>query len=622
MTKTLLIAAVTIFCFFKLSGQPAPAKYGKIDMADIEMKVYDRDTTAEAVILCDYGVFNPSTFEFQRLLRIKILKKEGSYVVNRAYHINGLGSVKGCTYNLVDGQIIESKLKNESIFKEEVIPGRYRYRITMPDVRVGTIVEVQYSFTGLPMEWNFQDRVPVRLSELRIPVSADFTIQKAFFGFEPLSVNETGRWVAKNMPALRPEPYINSLVNYLNRAEIELSSIDIPGYWFYLTTTWEAVNIFLLEHKYFGESVKGLGLFLNDDAKSIKSLSIPEFEKMKAACDTVRRRIKWNEIESVFTTSETGFTYKKGSGNSADVNIILVQLLKKIGFDAFPIALSTRENGIISPSFPTINKFNYVIAGVKYNGKDYLFDATDPYLPAGMLPFRVLNGRGRIIDERYSNWIDLVPPCDQKETAYFDMKVDEFGELTGFITYTKNDYDAYYFRKDYKSHNSESEYLNEIESKFPGLTIINCKYKDLDSIQKPVIETYNVSLSGYSDIIGDMISINPLMIERMDTNPFKLEKRKYPIDFGHSIKKRIVMNLVFPEGYEVLEVPKPCNLILPEKSAQFTYNTTINGNSIQMTCNFSVNKTLFVESEYEMVKEFYNQVISKQKEVILLKQKL
>jgi len=200
--------------------------------------------------------------------------------------------------------------------------------------------------------------------------------------------------------------------------------------------------------------------------------------------------------------------------------------------------------------------------------------------------------------------------------------VDEFGELTGFITYTKNDYDAYYFRKDYKSHNSESEYLNEIESKFPGLTIINCKYKDLDSIQKPVIETYNVSLSGYSDIIGDMISINPLMIERMDTNPFKLEKRKYPIDFGHSIKKRIVMNLVFPEGYEVLEVPKPCNLILPEKSAQFTYNTTINGNSIQMTCNFSVNKTLFVESEYEMVKEFYNQVISKQKEVILLKQKL
>jgi len=622
MTKTLLIAAVTIFCFFKLSGQPAPAKYGKIDMADIEMKVYDRDTTAEAVILCDYGVFNPSTFEFQRLLRIKILKKEGSYVVNRAYHINGLGSVKGCTYNLVDGQIIESKLKNESIFKEEVIPGRYRYRITMPDVRVGTIVEVQYSFTGLPMEWNFQDRVPVRLSELRIPVSADFTIQKAFFGFEPLSVNETGRWVAKNMPALRPEPYINSLVNYLNRAEIELSSIDIPGYWFYLTTTWEAVNIFLLEHKYFGESVKGLGLFLNDDAKSIKSLSIPEFEKMKAACDTVRRRIKWNEIESVFTTSETGFTYKKGSGNSADVNIILVQLLKKIGFDAFPIALSTRENGIISPSFPTINKFNYVIAGVKYNGKDYLFDATDPYLPAGMLPFRVLNGRGRIIDERYSNWIDLAPPCDQKETAYCDMKLDEFGELTGFITYTKNDYDAYYFRKDYKSHNSESEYLNEIESKFPGLTIINCKYKDLDSIQKPVIETYNVSLSGYSDIIGDMISINPLMIERMDTNPFKLEKRKYPIDFGHSIKKRIVMNLVFPEGYEVLEVPKPCNLILPEKSAQFTYNTTINGNSIQMTCNFSVNKTLFVESEYEMVKEFYNQVISKQKEVILLKQKL
>jgi len=622
MIKTILATTLGLFLVLSfLSGQPAPARYGKIDMADLEMKVYDRDTTAEAVILCDYGVFNSATLDFQRLLRIKVLKKEGSGIVNRVYAITGTGSIKGCTYNLLDGQIVESKLKNESIYKEEVRQGRYRYRVTMPDVRVGSVVEILYTFPLLPNEWNFQDVVPVRWSELRIPNNPYVTFQKVFYGFEPLYVNEPGRWVTKDMPALRPEPYINSLVNYLNRAEIELSSIDVPGYMTFFTTTWDAVNTFLLQHKYFGECVKGMGLFLNDDVKAIKALNLTDLEKMKAACDTVRRKVKWNEIESLYTSGESNFMYKKGSGNAADVNIILVLLLKKLGFEAFPVALSTRENGLISPAFPTIDKLNYVIAGVRYNGKDYLFDATDPYTPAGMIPFRALNGRGRIINDKYSDWIDLVPSGDQKEMVFFDMKIDENGELSGKVTYTKNDYEAYYFRKNYKSHNSHEEYINNLESKFPGLTINDCIYTDLDSLRKPAVETIDLSLSGYADMIGDMISFNPLMIEKMDSNPFKLDKRKYPIDYGHSIKKRIILNLTIPEGYEVSEVPTPCNLVLPDKSAQFTYNTSVKGSSVQMVCNFNINKTLFVESEYQIVKEFYNQVIAKQQEVIMLKKK-
>ncbi|HEX2395450.1 MAG TPA: DUF3857 domain-containing protein [Bacteroidales bacterium] len=622
MTKTILFTAVSLICIFNLvTGQPAPAKYGKIDMADLEMKVYDRDTTAEAVILCDYGVFNSATLDFQRLLRIKVLKKEGTDIVNRVYYITGQGSVKGCTYNLVDGQIVESKLKNESIFKEEVRDDRYRYRITMPDVRAGSVVEILYSFPLLPGEWSFQDRVPVRWSELRIPSNPYVTFQKVFYGFEPLYINEPYRWVAKDMPALRPEPYINSIVNYLNRAEFELSSIDIPGYMRFFTTSWDAVNTFLLDNKYFGEPLKGLGMFLNEDAKAIKELNLPELARMKAACDLVRQKIKWNDIESLYTTGEISFAYKKGSGNSADVNIILVHLLKKLDLDAFPVALSTRENGLISPAFPTIDKLNYVIAGVKFNGKNYLFDATDPYTPAGLLPFRALNGRGRIIDDEYSGWIDLIPACDEKETVYIDMKIDETGLLKGTISYTDYDYDAWYFRKNYKSYNSQNEYLNSLESQYPGLTIEKCTFTDIDSLMKPVVETYEVSLSGYSDLIGDMISLNPLMIERLESNPFKLEKRKYPIDYGHCIKKRIILSLLLPEGFEVSEVPLPSTITLPDKSAQFTYNISNKGNSIQMICNFNINKTLFVESEYALIKEFYNQVIAKQKEVILLKKK-
>ncbi len=66
MKKPVFLCLIAIFIEIASYGQPAPARYGKIDMADLEMKVYDKDTTAEAVILCDYGEFNPTTLRFYK----------------------------------------------------------------------------------------------------------------------------------------------------------------------------------------------------------------------------------------------------------------------------------------------------------------------------------------------------------------------------------------------------------------------------------------------------------------------------------------------------------------------------------------------------------------------------
>ena len=620
-TFLIVITSLSALACFSSFGQPVPARYGKIDQADLEMKVYPLDTTAEAVILCDYGEFNQNTFEFLRLLRMKVLKKEGSDIVNRVLNVDGMGSIKGCTYNLVNGEVVESKLKNESIFRERVRDDRYLYRITMPDVRVGSVVEIQYSFPLLPSEWLFQDHIPVRWSELRIQDSPYVTFQKVFYGFQPLYINTAGRWVGKDMPALRTEPYMNSLSNYLTKVEIELSNITIPGYYRFFTTSWDAVNKYLLNHQNFGVAL-GIGIFLSEDAKSIKESTLSDLDKMKSAYDLIRKKIKWNDGISLYTSGDLGTAYRKGSGNSADVNLMLVQLFKKLDFETFPVALSTRENGIISPSFPTIDKLNYVIAGVKYNGKNYYFDATEPNLPAGMLPFRALNGKGRIISEKYSDWVDLSPAFDQKETVFCNMELDASGEIKGKIMCTNNDYSAYYFRNEFKGFNSPDEYVRDLESKSPGLTVNSSLFGDIDSLYKPVHEEYEVSLTGSADVMGDMISVNPMLIQRMEDNPFKLETRKYPIDYGHMIKKKYVIKLVLPEGYEATDFPKPCSIALPDKSARFIYQAGCTGNFVQVTTSFEINKTLYLETEYKLLKEFYNQVIAKQAEVIMVKKKI
>lgn len=184
------------------------------------------------------------------------------------------------------------------------------------------------------------------------------------------------------------------------------------------------------------------------------------------------------------------------------------------------------------------------------------------------------------------------------------------------------DYEAYYFRNNYKSYNSQDEFIKDLESNFPGLTVNSSSFENIDSLSKPVKEKYEVSFTNYANIIGDMISITPMLMERKESNPFKLETRKYPIDYGHPVKSRYILNLAIPDGYEVAELPKSCNLVLPDKAAGFVYQVVQNGNVVQLNTNFEINKTVFTESEYLLVKEFYNQVIAKQSEVILFKKKI
>jgi ATP-dependent DNA ligase len=46
------------------------------------------------------------------------------------------------------------------------------------------------------------------------------------------------------------------------------------------------------------------------------------------------------------------------------------------------------------------------------------------------------------------------------------------------------------------------------------------------------------------------------------------------------------------------------------------------GNTVSVTSNFQINKNLYVQGEeYANLREFYNQVISKQAEQIVLKKK-
>lgn len=619
MKKFLFFSVLEAICLCSVFADKPPAKFGKVSKEELEMKIYDKDTSAPAVILCDYGYFDGIQFQFTRLTRIKILKKEGLSWSNYVLPTESKSEVRGITFRLEGANVVEDKLDKKSVFLERVTENRYRTRVAMPNVQVGSVIDIEYYFTGFPSEWKFQETIPVVWSELIIEESQYLRYQKNFFGYEQLFYTSGSRWIARDMPAFKEEPYINSASNYLTKFEFDILDINFPGFYRSFTNTWDNVAQRLRENDYFGKAIKG-SAYLNGLAKEISEKNLSEEQKIEAAYNAIRENMKWNGIHSLTTSfTEMIFSFKKKSGNSADINIMLLQLLDKLGFEVYPVVLSTRDNGVLSPINPSLNKLNHVIVYVKTSKESLLIDATEDYMPYSLIPFKCINWQGRLIEKEKNEWIELKTKGKDKLIRVYNLALTDDLTMTGEMICDRFDYAAYDFRKDFGSYNSRDEFLTELERKNPGLKITSCDIENIDSLSKPVKERYRMTLANQVENAGNEFYLYPFVGEKWKENPFRNSLRKYPVDFGYKIEHMEVFSYTLPDNFEVVSLPQSLKISLPDNAASFICDFKLINKQLLINTKLLVNKEMFLPAEYPGLREFYDQMIKKQSEPIVLK---
>jgi hypothetical protein len=121
---------------------------------------------------------------------------------------------------------------------------------------------------------------------------------------------------------------------------------------------------------------------------------------------------------------------------------------------------------------------------------------------------------------------------------------------------------------------------------------------------------------------ASILYINPVVHLRVDENPFRLEDRVYPVDFGKASERTLICNISIPENYLADELPKPKVVLLPNNGGKFTYNVQVVGKTINVISILSINQSLFTQLEYKGLREFYDLVVSKHAEQIVLKKKI
>lgn len=649
MRKIILVLLFPVFVFAQ------DYDLGKVTIQELNQKQHPTDTSAVAAIMFDKGKtsFNYNSDEGFYLMtevetKIKVYKKGGLDWANKEipYFVGGntLENViinKAFTYNLVNGKIEKTKLTNDGEFKENVNKKWKSIKITMPNVKEGSIIEYKYTikspYLSNLQDWKFQKTIPVNFSEYKTIVPEYFTYN--FYSRGNIKLNsetksksntvelsdrsrmtylETITIVnAKDVPAMIEEEYSNNLENYLSNIQYQLATIKYPNELLKtLSETWEDVAKNINSNNTFGEELKKDNYFEDDYISLVNGKNFTDQEKITVVYDFVKKHYKWNETYGVYTDVGVNKAYKEKVGNVAEINFTLIAMLRKAGIKANPVLLTTRSQPI--NLFPTTTAFNYVICGIEIDDKIVFLDATDKNLKQDVLPTRALNYIGRLVRENSTSIeVDLSPKVHSKRTTMIFASVDNEG-IKGNIKEILTQNRAYNFR-DKNGSVSEEAYLENIEKNMPGFEILEYKMENKFNPEEPLKEDYNFVSTNEIEVINDKLFFKPLLFFAIDENPFKQEKRDYPIDFKYPIHDNYTLTYNLPQGYVVESMPEKINIAIEDNLGSFSFLIGQTGNKIQIVSNFYVNSAIFSADYYESLKAFYNQVYLKMNEKIVLK---
>ncbi len=646
MNRLLLLALMT--CTLTVSAQKSPMKYGDIPIEDLNMTVYDKDSSAAAVVLFDYGKAYVSinninaTLNYERHVRIKILKKDGlgnADVGILLYHSGAaeekVSNLKATTYNLENGKVVETKMDKSGIFKEKFNRNYNLQKFTFPNVKEGSIIEYTYTvlseFLANFPNWQFQRNIPVRHSEYWAHIPEFFVMEKYMQGYllvtnyEIKDRTQSGynekahHWLVKDAPAFKKEPYMTSEEDYVSKINFALAYINFPGSPSReIMGSWEKLKTELLESESFGKIISGSG-FLKKTVEEVTAGKIEPLQKIEAIHSYIKQTLEWDGTRDLYADNlKKVFEVKKGT--AADINLALASMLTKAGLEVDMVLLSTRSHGFIRKQYPMEDQLDYVVCVVRLEGKPVFLDATEKYIPVGVLPERCLNGEGLIVSSRNFGWIALDTKTKSRTAYSTDLILNAAGELSGKLNISFDGYDALETRDEYFTDGEES-YLKDFRDEQSKWQIEKSAFENMKDINKAAKEIHELQINEHTSLAGDVIYLNPFVIAQLEKNPFTSETREYPVDYGSLQETIYSCRITLPDGFTVDEIPQSKIFMLPGNAAKYLYNVALTGNVISITSSFQINRTLFAQTDYPNLREFYNQVVAKEAEQIVLKKK-
>lgn len=656
MKKSLLFIIALVVSGFAAQAQtiPVSGKFGSISKEELEMTTYAPDTSAAAVILytkrtVSIAFDTGSTIKRKdtRLVRYKVLKDSGKecgdfHLLCYSDHgVEYISDIKGASYNLESGKTVVSKLNKKQIFTEKETDKLDKTSFSVPDVKVGSVVEVQITFISTRY-WDIgtlwtQFDYPVNSGELIVDYTSFFRFNRMVLGYRPFDdmdkkiINKSvavgggesaavetivEKYVTRDVPALKQEKYCFYPNQTRMGVDYDLREVSVPGsYYKDYSSTWGKIDQQLIEGGLLNECRKSLKF--TDDVKVAIAGESDECKTLETVRKMVLERVRWNKKNNRFPNTDKAV--REGEGDAADICGVMASVLNAIGYTAVPVLIKTRDMGVLADFHVTSDAYNAMILQITTpSGAVWYTDVARPYTYLNVLPasFRVNKARAISFDKTGS-WVDLSNLGRNFHNQQTIAKVSADGVISGKISINGSDGVAMDMKNTYLDETDKEKYLDAIEKEL-GVEVSDYSFKgDKDWSAKASL---TLDFTADAVVAGDYIYLKPFFNQLNSDTAFKEPERKSPIDFDYPEDIKLTCSFTIPEGYVIEELPTNTQYTLDIAGSKMLVKyVPFNSNTVMISYIYSRKAMLVRETQYEPLRKYWEQLSNVGNATIVLK---
>jgi hypothetical protein len=677
MRKLFILCAFLLLFLSPVHSQQATTatiepnlKYGKPSKEELSLTSYAPDTTATAIYLfhqgqSDFVYHDGFQLTTEHWVRIKILKPQGvSYAdVSVPYYSptdrdegqERASDIEGCSYNMENGKCIKTSMKRESISFERINNLYKMIKFSLPAVKEGTVIEYHYKlysdyFSHID-NWMMQEELPMLYNQYKITIPHVFIYNIELRGKDYIqvkqrdsSIHATEReggsvggvskdftvsaqettFTSRNLPAIRQdEPYCWCPEDYKVQVSFDLQGTQFtPNEYKPYSQKWEDVDNQLLkpENTQFGKYLSFTNPFRPETKQAYNSEMSFE-EKIICAFQILKKKMAWNGRYQLYS-KELEKVIPKGNGSNADLNFILISILKDFGLEAYPVVLSRRSSGMLPYNFPSLQKLNtFIVAVYDINKQKYVFLDGSMDVPAlNILPLELSVNKARILSPKVKEekkWVNVMALADNKSFMKIEARM-EGNQVKGHRSTILYGQEAVEYQANEK--HKQDSIVSAPESNASQknkLTVTNLKVKKQENDWALIEEEFDFVLQ--TDQTDSHLYINPMLFPQLKSNPFIQTERVLPIEFPYPYKFTMLTTLTLPEGYEVEETPQPQVIRTQGDGLQCKYMIQRQGNTISLNYIFHLKEPIFLTEQYKQLQELWTKAIEKNNALIVLK---
>ncbi len=649
--KNLLSWFLLLMSLTVIAQEETLLKWNQIPEEDLQMTVYEPDSSAAAVVLDDYGQIiveleeSAVYYRYKRHRRIKVLNpadfKKANVTIS---YYTDKKSAETITY--LRAQIFAPNgekivIPNKDIFDNPVDNTYSEKRFTFPNIQPGSILEYRYEILSPRItdlrEWYFQEDIPVRSSRLKVEIPNAFKYVYLFQGNQQLNqtnkddraLDVRGNTITKikdnvyqmvNVPALKTENYITTINDHRARLRFQLKEIQFPmGHSRTYLSNWSEVSDILMKRQAFGQQFTNEKMFaawINPETTKILSADLSDQEKARALYQYVSKTIKWDERYHFLVNKTLNDVFLTKTGNSGEINLAYLALLRKAGITANPVLLSTRSHGRMIKTYPIIDQFNHVIISAELDDETTLLDVGLPTKAMNYPRVNSLNKNGWLLDPEAPQWIDIEPPVTNT-TTMATLKLDADGKFVGKLQGKYKGYASAVLREALTS--ETHQYPSRWKEQLPALKVDSIFTQNMEDSNKSLHLIAEVEISNLAEVRGNLLHFQPVFISDYLKNKLPDENRICPVEMTYPQTENFVLNFELPEGYTVESLPESVSLSLADESASYNLLVSLKGPFLQLISKVNIKNTTFPLSAYADLRELFIQIEDKFKEKIVLK---